>query len=101
MLIFSGVWIWRDVQNYETISKWVETHQTFTAGIAGAIVMFLGVSIAWWQLNSVRRTRYAQLLLHLNQVWDSDYYVESRSLIDKGIKGAPNKEQAKAQLCKR
>lgn len=60
VLVYSGLWIWMDARTYETFSKWLAIHQTFAAGIVGALMMLLGVSIAWWQLNSVRRTRYAE-----------------------------------------
>lgn len=97
-LIYSGLWIWTNVQTYETVSKWVAGHQTLTAGIAGALVMFLGVSIAWWQLNSVRRTRYAELLLRVTEIWNSDPYVESRYLIDQALGQAATEEQGKRRL---
>jgi len=101
VLVYSGLWIWMDARTYETFSKWLAIHQTFAAGIVGALTMLLGISIAWWQLSSVRRTRYAELLLHLSQVWDSNHYVESRNLIDNITREVSRGDEAKVKLCEK
>lgn len=101
VLTYIGLWIWRSVQTYETVDKWVADYQTLIVGFAGALVMFLGVLIAWGELGSMGRTRCAELLLRINEIWNSDPYVESRYLIDQEVTQAGSEEGGKARLSRK
>ena len=76
---------------------WLETHQAFVAGSIGACLLLYAAAVAMFQLRAARRTSYADLLVRLNEEWNSDAFIASRHLM---LKLAPVEMEQEEQCRK-
>jgi len=86
LLVWWGVCIWRDINLHPAIWKpywdWISENGTFAIGIITALLLISAGLLAGSQLLEMRRSRYAELMVHLEEKWDSAQFIEMRHRID-------------------
>ncbi len=60
---------------------WLLKYQAFVSGSVAALLLLWAVALALFQLRTMGRTTYADLLLRVSEEWDSDPFIRSRHLI--------------------
>lgn len=53
----------------------------FWVMFAGACVAAIGVGLAAWELDSMRKSRESQLLVYLSEIWESAEYTKARRAV--------------------
>lgn len=87
VLVWWAVCIWGDIRSSPIVGQqiwwWIESHETIAfAFVTGFLLAATGM-LAASQLVSMRRNRYAELLMHLDEQWESDSFINRRHMIDK------------------
>ena len=102
---YLGYWAYYDVHDYneeqKSLSQWMADHDGLVIGGVSGVVLMLASVIALRQLTSLRRTRYADLLVRLTEAWNSDPFVRSRHLIYVVAPLSLDEDKQRHRVCKR
>lgn len=87
LLVWWGLCIWQEIHECSITSKaycdWVTHSGDFAAVIITTLLLIAAGLLAGSQLVVLRRSGYAQLLLHIEEQWDSPHFMDMRYAVDR------------------